>query len=113
MLEEELVSQRLIELQELEETRILADFHQSAEKARHKAWHDRHIKTKVFVQGEKVILYDSRYQKHPGKLNMHWLGPFIVAEIRPYGVVRLAQLDGMLGPIWVNGTRLKPYMSQN
>jgi hypothetical protein len=44
---------------------------------------------------------------------MHWLGPFIVAEIRPSGAVRLMQLDGMLRPGWVNGARLKPYMSQN
>jgi hypothetical protein len=28
-----------------------------------------------------VLLYDNKYQKHPGKLQMHWLGPFIVAEI--------------------------------
>jgi transposase InsO family protein len=113
MSEEESVAQRLMELQELEETRFLADFHQSVEKERKKSWHDRHIKTKVFAQGDKVLLYDSRYQKHPGKLCMHWLGPFIVAEIRPSGAVRLAQLDGMLQPGWVNGARLKPYMSQN
>jgi hypothetical protein len=42
---------------------------------------------------------------------MHWLGPFIVAEIRPLGAVQLAQLDGMLQPGWVNETRLKPYIS--
>jgi hypothetical protein len=81
MSEEESVAQRLRELQELEETRFLADFHHSVEKERHKYWHDRHIKTKVFSQGDKVLLYDSQYQKHPGKLRMHWLGPFIVVEI--------------------------------
>jgi hypothetical protein len=87
MIDEESVVQRLAELQELEETRFLADFHQSVEKARQKSWHDHHIKTKVFIQGDKVLLYDNRYQKHPGKLRMHWLGPFIVAEIRPSGAV--------------------------
>jgi hypothetical protein len=113
MSEDESVAQRLMDLQELEETRFLADFHQTVEKARKKSWHDRHIKTKVFVQGDKVLLYDSRYQKHPGKLCMHWLGPFIVVEIRPSGAVRLVQLDGMLWPGWVNGAHLKPYISQN
>jgi hypothetical protein len=34
--------------------------------------------------------------KHLGKLSMHWLAPFIVAEIRQYGAVMLAQLDGIL-----------------
>jgi hypothetical protein len=48
------------------------------------------------MQGEKVLLYDSWYQKHPGKLRMHWLGPFMIAEIRPLGAVRLTQLDGVL-----------------
>jgi hypothetical protein len=28
-----------------------------------------------------VLLYDNKYQKHLGKLQMHWLGPFIVVEI--------------------------------
>jgi hypothetical protein len=50
MSEDESVTQRVTELQELDETRFLADFHQSVEKARKKAWHDRHIKTKTFVQ---------------------------------------------------------------
>jgi hypothetical protein len=53
--------QRLMGLQELKETIFLEDFHQSVGKARHKAWHDRHIKTKVFLQGDKVLLYESWY----------------------------------------------------
>jgi hypothetical protein len=81
MTDDESVAQRIADLQELEEARFLADFHQTVEKARQKSWHDRHIKSKIFVQGDKVLLYDNRYQKHPGKLCMHWLGPFIVVEI--------------------------------
>jgi hypothetical protein len=82
MTDDESVAQRIADLQELEEARFLAYFHQSVEKARQKSWHDRHIKSKIFTQGDKVLLYDnSRYQKHPGKLCMHWLGPFIVVEI--------------------------------
>jgi hypothetical protein len=59
MLEDESVAHRLMDLQELEETRFLVDFHQSVEKSRQKACHDRHINTKVFSQGDKVLLYDS------------------------------------------------------
>jgi len=58
MSEDESVVQRVTELQELDETRFLAEFHQSFEKARHKSWHDSHIKTKTFAQGDKVLLYD-------------------------------------------------------
>jgi hypothetical protein len=108
MKKEESVAQRLTELQELEETIFLVDFHQLVEKSRQKAWHDRHINTKVFMQGDKVLLYDSWYQKHLGKLRMHWLGPFMFMEIRTSGAVRLTQMDGLLRPGWVNGARLKP-----
>jgi hypothetical protein len=41
---------------------------------------------------------------------MHWLGPFIVAEIRQSSAVKLTQLDGILRPGWVNGVCLKPYI---
>jgi transposase InsO family protein len=81
MSNEESVAQRLMELQELEETRFLVYFHQSVEKVRHKSWHYRKIKTKVFAQEDKVLLYEIRYQKHPRKFHMHWLGPFIVVKI--------------------------------
>jgi hypothetical protein len=50
MSKEELVSQRLMELQELGETMFLADFHQSVEKSMKKDLHDKHIKTKLFVE---------------------------------------------------------------
>jgi hypothetical protein len=76
----------------------LANFHQTVEKARQKAWYDKHIKAKTFAQGDQVLLYDSKYQKHPRKLHMHWLGPFIVAKIHESSVVRLSQLDGILSP---------------
>lgn len=40
---------------------------------------------------------------------MHWLGPFMVAEIKDFWAVRLAKLDGIMLPGWVNGARLKPF----
>jgi hypothetical protein len=100
------------ELLELDEARFLADFHQTVEKARQKAWHDRHIKTKSFVQGDQVLLYDSKYQKHPGKLQMHWLGPFIVVEIQRIWSCQTSTTK------WYSSSRmgewctcLKPYIS--
>jgi hypothetical protein len=110
MTDDESITARVIELMQLDEAIFLANFHQTVEKSRQKAWHDRHIKHKYFAQGDKVLLYDSKYQKHPGKLQMHWLGLFIVAEICEYGAVRLAQLNGILYLGWVNGACLKPYI---
>jgi hypothetical protein len=59
MKDDESVAQRIADLQELEEAIFLAYFHQTVEKARQKAWHDRHIKSKIFMQGDKVLLYDN------------------------------------------------------
>jgi hypothetical protein len=70
-----------------------------------------HIKTKTFVQGDQVLLYDSKYQKHLGKLQMHWLGPFIFVEIEEYIVFKLVQLNGILCIGWVNSARMKPSIS--
>jgi transposase InsO family protein len=58
---DESIAQSIVDLQELEEARFLVYFHQSVEKARKKAWHDRHIKSNSFMQGDQVLLYDSRY----------------------------------------------------
>jgi hypothetical protein len=41
--------QRLMDLKEHEETRVLIDFHESVEKERHKASHGSHIKKKLFA----------------------------------------------------------------
>lgn len=109
MIEEESIKRRLEELMGLEHDRFLAQYHQSVEKSQQKAWHDLHVKRKEFDKGDLVLLYDSKYQKHPGKLQMHWLGPFTVADIRKTGAVQLAQLDGTLREGWVNSARLKPF----
>ena len=49
---DESIVQRIVDLQELEETRFLAEFHHIVEKDRKKYWHDRHIKSNIFVQGD-------------------------------------------------------------
>lgn len=74
----------LQELWELGQQCFLADFHQSLEKERKNAWHDKYIKRNILSVGDQLLLYDSKYLKHPGKLKMHWLGRFFVAEIREY-----------------------------
>ena len=91
----------------MDEARFLADFHQTIGKEREKSWHVQHIEKKLFAVGDKVLLYDNKFLKHPGKLQMHWLGPFIFAEVREFGAVKLAQVDGILLLGWVNNAHLK------
>ena len=81
LIDEDSSKEWLHELQELEEDRFLAEFHQTVQKYRQKAWHDRHIKHIMFAVGGKVLLYDSKFQKFLGKLRMHSMGPYHVIEI--------------------------------
>ena len=103
------VEERLALLLTLEEDRFIAGFHQTVQKAREKAWHDRHIKNKTFQIGDLVLLYDSKFLKFPWKFKTHWLGPYQIQQVTEGGAAQLSQLNGELLPTWINGSRLKPY----
>ena len=55
------------------------------------------------------MLYDSKFDKFPGKFRMHWLGPYVIKEITDGRAVQLVKLNGEPFPGKVNGSRLKPY----
>jgi hypothetical protein len=103
------VRERLAQLVELEEDRFIAGFHHKIQKEREKAYHDRHIKKKVFKQGDIVLVYKSKFMKHPGKFRTHWLGPYEVAYVIEGGAMQLKTLNGEWKEGLVNGSRLKLY----
>jgi hypothetical protein len=70
----------------LEEDRLITGFYRHVQKAREKAWNDRHIKLKKFQVGNLVLLYDSKFFHHPGKFCMHWLGSYVIKEVIEAGV---------------------------
>ena len=107
--DEAALEEQEMQLVQLEEDRFIAGFQQRVKKDRQKACHDCHIKNKQFSQGDLVLLYDINFMKHPSKLHMHWLGPYLVNSITLGGAVQLKQLDGVMLPKLVNGSRLKPY----
>ena len=88
------LEEHLAQLMQLEEDCFVTVFHQHVEKDRYKSWHDQHIKNIHFQQAELVLLYDSKFSKHLGKLQMHWMGPYIIIFIIEGGVVQLQYLDG-------------------
>ena len=104
-----IITERLKHILELEENRFIAGFQQQVQKAREKAWHDRHIKKKQFQQGDLVLLYDSKFMKFPRKFKTHWKGPYIVQKVTDGGAVQLAKLNGELFPSMINGSRLNKY----
>jgi hypothetical protein len=81
-------------LVELEEDRFIAGFHQQIQKEREKSYHDRHIKKKIFRQGDLVLLYEIKFIKHPRKFITHWLGPYEIVYVKEGGVAQLKTLKG-------------------
>ena len=100
---------RLLQLNKLEEHRLMAIQHQEIQKQQQKAWHDRNIKNKNLSVGDLALLYNSRVKGKPKKLHTEWMGPYVVEEIHPNGSVRLKTLQGLVFRKLVNGARLKRY----
>jgi hypothetical protein len=107
------VEKILSELVELEEDHFVTGFHQQVQKAHEKAWHDRHIKQKKFQMGDLVFLYDNKFLQHPGKFQMHWLGPYVIRFVTEAGVVQLEKLNGETMEGIINGSRLKLYRDKS
>jgi hypothetical protein len=109
MKEEGVAPERLDQLMELEEENFLVGFHEKVQKAKGKSWHDRHIKNKIFKEGYLVLLYDNKYLQHPGKFEIHWLGPYQLEAITNGADMQLKDLAGKNLRGLVNGSRLKLY----
>ncbi|WJZ99927.1 hypothetical protein VitviT2T_018332 [Vitis vinifera] len=102
-------AKRCLDLNEMEELRNDAYINSKVAKQRMKRWHDQLISNKEFHKGQRVLLYDSRLHVFPGKLKSRWIGPFIIHQVHPNGVVEL--LNSKSTDIFkVNGHRLKPFI---
>ncbi|RVW91124.1 Retrovirus-related Pol polyprotein from transposon 17.6 [Vitis vinifera] len=102
-------AKRCLDLNEMEELRNDAYINSKVAKQRMKRWHDQLISSKEFHKGQRVLLYDSRLHVFPGKLKSRWIGPFIIHQVHPNGVVEL--LNSKSTDIFkVNGHRLKPFI---
>ena len=101
--------QHKLDINELKEIRNDAYDCAKSYKGRMKKIHDQHINRKSFYNGQKVLLYNSRLHLFPGKLKSRWMGPFIVCNVFPHGVVKIENpKDG--NSFKVNGQRLKPFI---
>jgi hypothetical protein len=88
------IQERLAQLVELEEDIFIVGFYQQVQKGKQKAYHDKHIKKKAFKQGDLVLMYDSKFIKHPGKFRTHWLGPYEIAYVTEGGAAQMNTLNG-------------------
>jgi len=100
------------QISELEEWRDKAYHSASIYKEITKRWHDKWLKPKVFNPGDKVLLFNSRVKLFGhGKLRSKWLGPYLVADTSPHGVITIQDNDS--NTFKVNGHRLKLFLDHN
>ena len=100
------------QLHELEEFRIQAYKNAKLYKEKTKRLHDRHIVTRSFEPGQKVLLFNSRHKLFPRKLRSKWSGPFEVVRMKPHGVVEL-WIEKKMSTFLVNGQRVKHYYGED
>jgi hypothetical protein len=102
------VVKRRIQLSELEEMRLKAYENASICKERIKRWYDKRLKKKEFKEGDKVLLYNSRFKTFgKGKLQRKWDGAYVVHSVLSNGAVTIMDVKG--DQFMVNGQRLKLY----
>ncbi|GKD57370.1 reverse transcriptase domain-containing protein [Tanacetum coccineum] len=99
---------RFMELNELMELRDGAYENIRIYKERTKRWHDSRLRgDKNFKAGDKVLLFNSRFKMHPGRLKSKWYEPNVVKTVYPYGTVEIIDKNEI--SFKVNGQRLKKY----
>ncbi|GJZ37425.1 reverse transcriptase domain-containing protein [Tanacetum coccineum] len=103
---------RMFQLHELDELRHQAYENSRLYKERTKVWHDRKLRMRnEFKQGNKVLLFHSKYKFKQPKLRSRWLGHYVVKHQYPSGYVELYGKDG--NTFIVNGHRLKLYHEED
>ena len=73
-----------------------------------KKYHDKKIEKCDFLVGDLVLLFNSRLCLFSGKLKSKWIGPYLITQLFPHGVVELENKEGVR--LKVNGQRIKIYL---
>ncbi|KAL0461097.1 UNVERIFIED_CONTAM: hypothetical protein Slati_0736900 [Sesamum latifolium] len=100
--------QRKLQLQELEEIQNDAYENLKIYKKNAKSFRDGTISRKESTIGQKVLLFHFKLKLFPGKLRFRWIGPFIVTNIYPHGVMKIKS-PTTHKVFKVNGHRFKPF----
>ncbi|XP_076896690.1 uncharacterized protein LOC143549747 [Bidens hawaiensis] len=100
---------RKLKLAELEEIRDEAYECASAYKDKLKKVHDAKLRKRVFEEGQKVWLYNSRLKLFPKKLKRKWMGPYVITRVGKFGDVEIEDFHNQARQT-VNGHRLKAYL---
>nr|GEV57547.1 hypothetical protein [Tanacetum cinerariifolium] len=85
-----------MELNELIELRDNAYENTQIYKERTKKWHDSRLRgDEDFKVGDLVLLFNSTFKMHPGKLKSRWYGPNVVKTVYLHGTVEITDKNGI------------------
>ncbi|CAM8962412.1 unnamed protein product [Rhodiola kirilowii] len=98
---------RLLQLNELDESRL--DSYESSRiyKERTRRWHYKLILKRQFSVGDKVLLFNLKYKLFPGKFKSRWFGPYKIHRVFNDGHLEL--IDNNENIFKANGQRVKIY----
>ena len=102
----------LIDLEELDEVRLLALDHLNIQKLKAAKSYNRHVRPKDFTEGElvwKTILPIGSKDPKLGKWSPDWEGPFKISKVMRGGAYYLKDIDGEIHDRPINGRYLKKY----
>eukprot|EP00253_Pinus_taeda_P008860 PITA_08860 len=100
---------RLQQINELDEIGLSALQNTALIQQQRAKWHDALIKDKIFHEGDWALLYDSKFQDFPGKLQTRWLGPYEIQKFHDNGILTLITINGSRYTFKVNGHRVCLY----
>jgi hypothetical protein len=109
--DEESLVQCYVMLEKLDEIRAQAYLNMLAMQKQRKTYYDSKLEPKVLNPNDLVLLYDSRFQKFPGKFKMRWFGPYRVLKSYPNGSIELQDFADIVHSTRYNGYRLKKYVT--
>ena len=101
------LSQRIDDLEKLDETCLMAVSNMYAQKRQPKKHHDLVLKPKEIKKGDLVLV--CTLKQHIKKFKKQGFGPCVKKEISSSGVVKLSTLDGESMSNWISGYHIKKY----
>jgi len=94
---------RLQQINELDEIKLSSLQHTTLIQQQREKWHDALIKNKVFHEEDWALLYDSRFQDFPGKLQTRCLGPYEIQKVHDNGTITSSTINGSGHTFKANG----------
>ena len=73
-----------------------------------KKYHDQKIEKRNFLDGDLVLLFNSRLRLFPDKLKSKLIGTYLITQLFPYGAVELENKEGVR--FKVKGQHIKIYL---